>query len=65
MKTVQKKKFSRSYGPLSIHGYTELLCAAVDMTERKAYANRVGRDLEEFFGKLFALRREDTQGNGK
>ena len=35
------------------------------MTEGKAYANRVGHDLEEFFGKLFALRSEDTQGNGK
>ena len=65
MKTVQKKKFSRSYGPLSIHGYTELLCAAVDLEKRKAGANRCGRDLEAFFGKLFALRSEDTQGNGK
>ena len=65
IKTVKKKKFSRSYGPLSTHGYTELLTAAVDLSERKAFANRVGRDLEEFFGKLFALRSEDTQGNGK
>ena len=61
----KKKKFSRSYGPLSIHGYTELLCAAVDLEKRKAGANRCGRDLEAFFGKLFALRSEDTQGNGK
>ena len=61
----QKKKFSRSYGPLSTHGYTELLTAAVDLGERKAHANRVGYDLEKFFGKLFALRSEDTQGNGK
>ena len=65
IKTVKKKKFSRSYGPLSTHGYTELLTAAMDLSERKAFANRVGRDLEEFFGKLFALRSEDTQGNGK
>ncbi len=65
VRTVKKKRFSRSYGPLSIYGYTELLCAAVDLAERKARANRCGRDLEQFFGKLFALRSEDTQGNGK
>lgn len=65
VKTVKKAKFSKSYGPLSTHGYTELLTAAVDLGVRKAYANRVGYDLEKFFGKLFALRSEDTQGNGK
>ena len=65
VKAVRKKKFSRSYGPLSTHGYTELLCAAVDLSRQKTWANRVGGDLETFFGKLFALRSEDTQGNGK
>ena len=65
IRTVRKKKFSKSYGPLSTHGYTELLAAAVDLKARKASANRVGYDLEKFFGKLFALRSEDTQGNGK
>ena len=65
IRAVQKSKFSRSYGPLSTHGYTELLAAAVDLSQGKAYANRMGRDLEAFFGKLFALRSEDTQGNGK
>lgn len=65
VRTVKKSKYSKTYGPLSIHGYTELLAAAVDLEKRKAYANRVGHDLEEFFGKLFALRSEDTQGNGK
>ena len=62
---VRKSKFSKSYGPLSTHGYTELLAAAVDLSQRKAYANRMGQDLEKFFSKLFALRSEDTQGNGK
>ena len=65
VKAVKKSKFSKSYGPLSMYGYTELLCAAVDLENKKAYANRVGYDLEKFFGKLFALRSEDTQGNGK
>ena len=58
---VRKKKFSKSYGPLSLYGYTELLAAAVDVSREKTYPNRVGRDLEPFFSKLFALRREDTQ----
>ena len=65
VRTVKKAKFSKSYGPLSMYGYTELLTAAVDLGARKAFANRVGYDLETFFGKLFALRSEDTQGNGK
>ncbi len=65
VRAVRKRSFSKSYGPLSIHGYTELLCAAVDLERKKAWANRCGRDLEQFFGKLFALRSEDTQGNGK
>ena len=65
VRTVKKAKYSKSYGPLSTHGYTELLTAAVDLGARKAFANRVGYDLEKFFGKLFALRSEDTQGNGK
>lgn len=57
---VQKKKFSKSYGPLSLHGYTELITAAVDLETEKTYPNRVGRGLNEFFGKLFALRREEA-----
>ena len=65
VKTVQKSKFSRSYGPLSTYGYTELLTAAVDLEKRQTYTNRMGKSLEAFFGKLFALRSEDTQGNGK
>ena len=65
IETVRKKKFSKSYGFLSTEGYTELLAAAVDLGAKKAYANRMGQDLEKFFGKLFALRNEDTQGNGK
>ena len=65
VRTVKKAKYSKSYGPLSTHGYTELLTAAVDLGARKAFANRVGYDLEKFFGKLFALRSEETQGNGK
>lgn len=59
-KLVRGKKFSRSYGPFSTQGYTELLAAAVDTGSEKTYTNRMGRDLEKFFGKLFALRHEET-----
>ena len=62
---VRKKHFSKSYGFLSTEGYTELLAAAVDLSTEKTCANRVGRDLEPFFSKLFALRHEETPDNGK
>ena len=58
IRAVQKKRFSKSYGPLSLHGYTELLTAAVDLSRCTAYANRAGNELPKFFGKLFALRQE-------
>ncbi len=57
---VQKSKFSKSYGFLSTQGYTELLSAAVDLSTEKTYTNRVGRGLESFFHKLFALRHEEA-----
>ena len=57
---VKKKHFSKSYGPLSVHGYTELLAAAVDLSRSKTVANPAGNDLPKFYGKLFALRQEKT-----
>ena len=58
IRSVQKRHFSRSYGPLSTHGYTELLAAAVDLSREKAFPNRAGNELGKFFSKLFALRQE-------
>lgn len=55
---VRKKHFSKSYGLLSVHGYTELITAGVDLSRAKTFANRAGNDLPKFFGKLFALRQE-------
>ena len=57
---VKKKHFSKSYGPLSVHGYTELLAAAVDLSESKSYTNRAGNQLADYFKKLFAAREEKT-----
>ena len=65
VKTVKKIKFSRSYGPLSTHGYSELLVAAVDVGKGRTWTNRAGYDLEKFFRKLFALRSEEAQSKGK
>lgn len=53
---IRKARFSKSYGPLSLHGYTELIAAGVDLGRKKTFANRAGNDLPKFFGKLFALR---------
>ena len=58
--TVKKSKFSKSYGFLSTLGYTELIAAAVDLSTEKVVTNRVGHGLEDFFGKLFALRHEEA-----
>ena len=55
---VKKRSFSKSYGFLSMHGYSELLAAAVDLKREKTFTNRVGSGLNKFFDKLFALRRE-------
>jgi hypothetical protein len=57
---VKRSKASRTYGFLSTQGYSELLAAAVDLHTEKTVTNRVGRGMEDFFGKLFALRHEEA-----
>ncbi len=59
-KLVKKSHYSKRYGFLSTQGYTELLAAAVDLSGEKTVTNQVGRSLEDFFGKLFALRHEEA-----
>ena len=53
---VCKREFSKSY-KFSLHGFSNLLTAAVDLGEQKTYTNRAGRDLTAFIEKLFAARR--------
>ena len=53
VKHIQKKSFSKNY-KFSLHGFTELKTAAVDLAERKAYPNRAGHELAQYFSKLFA-----------
>ena len=57
-KLVQKKSFSKSYH-FSLWGFSNLLAAAVDLSERKAYPNRAGHDLTQYFRKLFDARKEE------
>ena len=52
-KHIQKKSFSKNY-KFSLHGFTELKTAAVDLAEQKAYPNRAGHELAQYFSKLFA-----------
>lgn len=52
-KYIQGKKFSKSY-KFSLHGFTELKTAAADISAQKAYANRAGHELTDYFSKLFA-----------
>ena len=56
-KFVKKKAFTKSYNH-SLHGFTNLHAAAVDLSEEKAYPNRAGHELKNYFSKLFAAQRK-------
>ena len=55
-KHIAKRSFSKSY-KFSLHGYTELLTAAVELGTESTRTNPAGRPLEAYFRKLFAARR--------
>ena len=59
IKELTKREFTKSY-KFSLHGFTNLLSAAVDLEKQKTYTNRAGYRLAEFFKKLFAVREEKT-----
>ena len=54
-KAVEKKKFSKSYR-FSLHGFSELHAALVDLSASRTYTNRAGYRLVPYFKKLFASR---------
>lgn len=58
-KAIQKRSFTKNY-KFSFHGFTNLLSAAVDLSEGCAYPNKAGHDLGPYFRKLFAARAEKT-----
>ena len=57
IKTVKKRKFTKSYGKLSLEGYTTLHVAAVDMSLSKTYTNPAAHEMVKYFRKLFAARK--------
>ena len=57
-KTVQKSSFTKNYH-FSLWGFTNLLTAAVDLGQEKAYPNKEGYALEKYFRKLFDVRKEE------
>ncbi len=59
VKELTKREFTKSY-KFSLHGFTNLLSAAVDLEKQKTYTNRAGYRLADFFKKLFAVREEKT-----
>ena len=58
-KAVQKRSFTKNY-KYSLHGFTMLHAAAVDLSEGKAYTNKAGYAQADYFKKLFASRAEKT-----
>ena len=57
---IRKKKFSKNY-KFSLHGFTELKTAAVDLNRQKAFPNRAGYELGDYFRKLFAAKSLPSQ----
>ena len=58
-KAITKRRFEKSYH-FSLHGYSALLTAAVDLRREEAFTNPAGRELTDYFRKLFASRKEET-----
>lgn len=54
IKHVRRLSYSKSYNH-SLFGFTNLLTATVDLSTGKAYPNRAGHDLTQFFKKLFSV----------
>lgn len=52
---VKKKRFTKSYH-FGLHGYTNLLSGAVDLTTQQTVTNPEGHELAPFIKKLFAAR---------
>ena len=61
LKHITKRSFSKSY-KFSLHGYTELLTAAVELESESASTNAAGRPLEAYFKKLFAADKKKAAG---
>lgn len=59
LKYLKKRKFEKSY-KFSLHGFTMLKIAAVDLQAESAVTNPAGHELADYFKKLFAAGRKKT-----
>ena len=57
IKLIKKRKFTKNY-KFSLYGYSSLLTAAVDLSREKAFTNPAGQAQQDFFKKLFSLRKD-------
>lgn len=63
IKYIRKRKFQKNY-KLSLHGFTMLKTAAVDLSRSRAFPNRDGYELEKYFKKLFTSAEKNQRVNG-
>ena len=57
VKYIQNRKYSKNY-KFSLHGFTELKTAAVEMETEKVFHNRAGHEMTDYFRKLFAANKK-------
>lgn len=55
-KAISKRSYSKSY-KFSLHGYSDLLTAAVDLSDCSVVTNKAGYPLVKYFRKLFDARK--------
>ena len=58
VKEIVSRKFQKSYGPLSLWGYSSLITTAVDVNDEKVWTNSAGRDMKKYFTKLFTAQKK-------
>ncbi len=57
LREIVTRKFQKSYH-FSLWGYTDLITTAVDVKEEKTWTNPAGRDMKNYFTKLFAAQKK-------
>ena len=61
-KTVQKLHRTKNYR-FGLHGFSNLLVGAEDLSQRRTVTNRAGHELGPYFKKLFAAMERHPDGN--
>ncbi len=58
LKEIKNRKFRKSYGFLSLEGYSDLVTTAVDVKDEAIWTNPAGRDMKKYFTKLFSAQKK-------